>query len=346
MKKILIISPFNIFPPYWGGASRIYNLATRLSKDDKVTLLYNNFNQMNDVKPETTEQKLLFETIPVKSQSRLSQIFNPLLIIEGIKIIKKEKHDVIIAEFAWSGIHAIILSRLLGIPYYLDEHNVEYIRFKRMNRGNKLSQFLLKSLEKISCNMAKKVYVVSEVDKIFLKTKLHIDESKIEILENMVDTDRFYPSKDNGGKIRKKLDINQKTPLILFFGKLDYKPNTEAVEIIRKKILSKVIKELPDAKFLIVGSNPPMEFKHKSIIFTGPVKKIEDYINASDIVIAPLLSGGGTRIKIMESLACSKQVISTSIGAEGLITNDKDGNIIIINDLNDFGKYIITILKK
>lgn len=45
MKKLLMISPFNIFPPYWGGASRIYNLAKNLAKENKIVLLCNGYKE-------------------------------------------------------------------------------------------------------------------------------------------------------------------------------------------------------------------------------------------------------------------------------------------------------------
>lgn len=346
-KKILVISPFNIFPPYWGGANRIYNLVKHLANENKVTLLCNDLKQLENENIDCNVDQLVssnpnIKLSFVKSIGIFSQIFNPFLLIESLKIIRNEKLDIIIAEFTWSGLHAILLRLLTGTPYILDEHNVEFLRFKRMRRGNRFTVFLLKVYERVSCRYASNIYCVSEVDKMFLHSELHVDNNKIIIVPNMVDLDKFFPDTEKRELIRIKIGIDDNTPFILFFGKLDYKPNLEAIEIIYKEILPKVLDFIPDAKFVIVGDNPPTTFIHESIIFTGLVEHIEDYINASDVVICPLISGGGTRIKILESLACSKTVVSTSIGAEGIVEN---GKLIIIDAWVGFAEEIVNTLK-
>lgn len=335
-----MISPFNIFPPYWGGASRIYNLGKFLSNENRVLLLYNDYKQ---IKSDGDYCKEYYELISnpnvklyaAKSFGKFSQVFNPLLIVKGLKMIREESFDFIMAEFAWSGLHAIIFSFLTRIPFILDEHNVEFLRFDRMQRGNKVTRFMLKIYEKISCTLASKVFCVSEVDKGFLISTLGINEKKIVVVPNGVDTEKFFPDERKRIETRKKLNLKDE-PVILFFGKLDYKPNYEAVKVIRYEILPKVLKKIPKAKFLIVGDNPPMEFAHENMIFTGMVEQIEDYINASDVVICPLMSGGGTRIKILEAIACGKSVISTGVGAEGIENIDFDENIIIENEWDKF----------
>jgi len=186
-----------------------------------------------------------------------------------------------------------------------------------MKRGNKLARIVLKSIEKLSCRLASKIICVSETDRDLLINKLNINKEKFVIISNGIDTDKFFPNTQNDIKIRNQLNLSEK-PIIIFFGTFKYIPNLEAVEIIYNEILPRIIKKVPDAIFLMVGKDPPLQFKHKNIIFTGMVNKIEDYINASNVVICPLISGGGTRFKIIEALACGKTVVSTTIGAEGL----------------------------
>lgn len=348
MNNILIISPFNIFPPYWGGANRIWNLTKYFSNNNEVTLLCNDLKQLENENIDCNVDQFVSSNPNIKlhfvrSFGKFSQIFNPLLLIESLKIIKNEKPDVIIAEFTWSGLHAILLRMLTGTPYILDEHNVEYLRFKRMQRGNRVAVFCLKIYERVSCRYASNVYCVSEVDKMFLHSELHVDTNKIIIVPNMVDGSKFFHNTEKREIIRTKMGIDNNTPFILFFGKLDYKPNLEAVEIIHNDISQNVLDYIPNAKFIIVGDNPPTTFMHDSIIYTGLVEHIEDYINASDVVICPLVSGGGTRIKILESLACGKTVISTSIGAEGILKND---TLKIIDGWDAFAYEIVAVVYK
>lgn len=347
MKKILIISPFNIFPPYSGAANRIYNLVKYLSRKNRVFLLCNNYKRICSDKNKSEYVSNLSNTVLyfVRSFKKLSQIINPLLLLEGLKIIKVNRPDYIIAEFTWSGLHAILLHFLTGVPYILDEHNVEFLRFDRIKRGNKLLIFLLKQYENLSCIFAHKIFCVSEVDRNLLIQNLNIDKNKIIIVPNGIDIDKIYRNEGKKETIRNELNIKENEKIILFYGTLDYKPNLEAVEIIHKEILPRIINKMPNTKFLVVGNNPPLKYKHNSIIFTGLVDNLIDYINVSDLVICPLTSGGGTRIKILESIACGKTVVSTSMGAEGLIEEESKDFLKIANDWDKFSEEIINLIK-
>jgi glycosyltransferase involved in cell wall biosynthesis len=164
-----------------------------------------------------------------------------------------------------------------------------------------------------------------------------LNSNKIKIIENPVDREVFYP-KDTKNLIRKKLQLKQKDKFILFFGQLNYKPNIEALEIIKNEIIPRLDSYKKQYKIAVCGAGNGKgflkEFKHKNIIFKGFVNKIQDYINASDVVIVPLKSGSGTRIKILEALACKKRVISTSIGAEGI----KPNKLLEVED--DWNKFV------
>lgn len=347
MKKILIISPFNIFPPYSGSANRIYNLVKYLSRINRVFLLCNNYKRICSDENKSEYVSNLPNTVLyfVRSFKKLSQIINPLLLLEGLKIIKVNRPDYVIAEFTWSGLHAILLHFLTGVPYILDEHNVEFLRFERIKRGNKLLIFLLKQYEKLSCIFAHKIFCVSEVDRNLLIQNLNIDKNKIIIVPNGIDADKIYLNEGKKETIRNELNIKENEKIILFYGTLDYKPNLEAVEIIYKEILPRIINKMPTTKFLVVGYNPPLKYKHNSIIFTGVVDNLIDYINVSDLVICPLTSGGGTRIKILESIACGKTVVSTSMGAEGLIDEESKDFLKIADDWDKFSEEIINLIK-
>ncbi|MBT3409026.1 glycosyltransferase family 4 protein, partial [Candidatus Woesearchaeota archaeon] len=215
-------------------------------------------------------------------------------------------------------LHEIISNK----KYILDEHNVEFLRFKRLN---KKIWPIIYIAELIACKFAKKIICVSKIDKKYLVKYFKINPNKIKIIENPVDRRIFFPNSLHNKKIRKKLDIRKNEKMILFNGQLDYGPNIEALKIIIKYILPGLDKKNINYKLVICGRGNGKgllnKFKHKNLIFEGFVDKIEDYINASDVVIAPLKSGSGTRIKILEALACKKKTISTSIGAEGIKKN-------------------------
>lgn len=337
--KILIISPFRIFPTYSGFATRTYNITKQLSNKFEVILFYVDFEKKyfdsnRAYLPNVSKQKF-------KASKRRMQFFNPLLITSGIQTIKREKVDLIIAESIWAGLHAMILRALTKVPYCLTEHNAEYIRWKRM--GKKYSR-MLGMFEKYCCKFAEQVYCVSDDDRQLIH-ELGIDKSKIITIPNGVDTHKFKPNTKKEFEIKRELNLKIDTPIILFSGSLKYEPNFQAVQIIHDILIDKILSVCPDAKFVIIGSNPPLQFEHEAIIFTGTVEKIEDYLNAANVIIAPLISGGGTKLKIVEAIACGKNVVTTSIGAEGLIDKQTDESLKVCDDWDDFANETINTLK-
>ena len=339
MKKILVISPFKIFPTYSGFSTRVYNIIKLLSNRNKISFFYVDYNKKGIL----SDENFLLDIVKYRfrTSKRWMQLFHPLLIHRAIKVIKNEKIDLIIAEGIWAGLHAVILHILTRVPYYFNEHNVEYVRWKRM--GKRYSR-ILKIYEKYCCKFAKKVFCVSEDDRQLIH-ELGIDIDKIITIPNGVDIEKFKPDIKKRYAVRKKLSLSIETPIILFSGSLSYIPNFQAVQIIRDILLDKTLNMIPDVRFLIIGSNPPVQCKHEAIIFTGTVEKIEDYINASDVVIAPLISGGGTKLKIIEAIACGKTVVTTSIGAEGLIGEETKRALRIADDWDKFVDEIVDTLK-
>jgi len=348
--KILIISPSNTFPALSGGAVRINAFLKYLAKRNKVFYIYNKYHQVKEVR----EGKIKFnvknntkssniELYPVGPSVRAAQLFNPFLLIKSYRIIKQQKIDLIIGEFAWSGMYLLLLKLLMNVQYIIDEHNIEYdlVKFNYSITGKLISP-MVKFYEKLAWRFSKYIFCVSENDK---KTiiDLGVGDKKIVVIPHGIDND--FLKKINKRRIRKRLNLDPDDSIILFFGKLDYHPNKEAISVIYKEILPRTLKIRKNIKFLIVGSNPP-KIKHENIIFTGPVENIKNYINASDLVINPLLNGTGVRSKILEAIACGKRVISTSIGAGELVYGNIKDFLVICDDWDDFSEEVIKNLSK
>jgi glycosyltransferase involved in cell wall biosynthesis len=111
-------------------------------------------------------------------------------------------------------------------------------------------------------------------------------------------------------------------------GLLSYPPNADAV----RNICNIIAPDFDDAvEFIIAGNNPPkIKNKPKNVKFLGYVDDLKKHISKSDICIAPLMFGSGTRFKILEYMALGKLVVSTAKGAEG-IDYTHDENIIIVD---------------
>jgi len=116
-------------------------------------------------------------------------------------------------------------------------------------------------------------------------------------------------------------------------------PNQEGLIWFLKNAWTRISDKYPDLNFYIAGRNAPEWFiqrcVYKNVIYLGEVGDAYKFMNSKAVMIVPLLSGSGMRIKIIEGMALGKTIISTSIGAEGIkCTHEKD--ILIADTVNDF----------
>ena len=112
-------------------------------------------------------------------------------------------------------------------------------------------------------------------------------------------------------------------------------PNAEAVEFLVKKVWPLIKKQLPRVKLLIVGNAPTesvyqYEKKDSSIKVIGRIPDIRDAFSQSDVLMAPVFSGKGTRYKVLEGMASETPIVATSTAVEGL--NVKNGVHVMIDD--------------
>lgn len=269
-------------------------------------------------------------------------LYKPLLDIglwlKTLYVVKRENVDIVQSEFPAFAIPAIITKLVTGTPTVLVEHNVEYFRILETSRPFITGRWILKLVEKTACKFSDAVVAITEKDKIRLDV-LGTNPEKIFIIPHGVDLGEY---KDlNGERIRKDYGLDGIT--LIFHGVLIYPPNLNAVKTIAEQILPKLEEAELNVKALVVGDYPPENIKHPNLIFTGVVKNLPDYIDAGNIAIVPITSGGGMRMKILEYFAAKKPVISTFKGAEGIKLNN--GKEIILTTIEKFPNEIVKLVK-
>jgi glycosyltransferase involved in cell wall biosynthesis len=110
-------------------------------------------------------------------------------------------------------------------------------------------------------------------------------------------------------------------PEVLFVGNFDHPPNVDAARRLARRIAPRVLAAHPRARVVIVGPNPPAELRaaaSESVIVTGAVPDVTPHMNRAAVVVAPIHTGGGMRLKVLEALACGKAVVATPRALEGL----------------------------
>lgn len=247
--------------------------------------------------------------------------------------------DIIQLEGAvTSALIIIVVKKIFKKFAVVDSHDA--FQALRIEYKSGLRKNLEIFLEKVTYRYADLILAVSEIDKKFL-IKQGIQREKIVIIPNGVDTVSFTP------KVEKINNSNDKNKMfqVIFVGNMEYLPNQEAASLIINQIAPKVLNRIKNVNFILIGRTP-LKLKNnlKNITFTGVVDNVAGHLTASDVAIAPLLQGSGTRLKILEYFSCGLPVISTSVGAEGLdVTNNI--NILIEDDVDGFVNSLVNILE-
>jgi len=272
---------------------------------------------------EFTECKKGFHIVPYKKKHR----FHSFLNIDFMRTLHKEiqKHETsVLVEYPYQGLMVHVLSKLFSYPYVLDCHDIETTRLKGLDK--KLFAMLLDLPEKFLIKKADSVLVTTHNDALLMQSRKLRTPT---LIPNGVDIEQFKPiEKDRS--VLEHLGIKNET-VCMFYGNFNDPHNARAASLISTHIAPKVYEKDNSVRFLLVGDNPPPLNYHPSIITTGYVDNIETYISVSDLIILPLNSSGGTRLKILEAMSCGKPVIATYLGIKGLPI-DEGHNILLAVD--------------
>lgn len=270
----------------------------------------------------------------------MTLIFYDPLFVFRIRNITRKVDLVQIEQQTAGGFLVPIITKFWKKPVVVDCHDV--FQSLRIEHTSKMRRILETFIEILVYKYASLILTVSEKEKEIL-TAYGIPEEKIKVAPNGVDVERFSNLNLNLEDVKRRYGL-ENSYIVVFVGNMEYLPNKEAANLIATKIAPSVCKEVDNVKFLIVGrcterKNPP------NLIFTGTVKDIREPLAISDIAIAPLFRGSGTRLKILEYLACGLPVVSTTKGVEGL-SLENGINLIIEDDIDEFAKNIIKLLKE
>jgi glycosyltransferase involved in cell wall biosynthesis len=155
-----------------------------------------------------------------------------------------------------------------------------------------------------------RVVTVSPEDAALVRTQFGVD--RVDVVENGIDASYFE-------------DVRPVGPpgTLLFLGSLDWRPNLDAVGLLLDSLFPAVRAAVPEARLVIVGRNPPAWLAQRvrgleGVELHGDVADVRPFLAASGALVVPLRIGGGSRLKILEALACGLPVVSTRVGAEGL----------------------------
>lgn len=313
--RLLFLSPFPPRPLYGGAVVRNHYLAEALSKKHQ---LWGSFVGLHGGPQFAGEVPLRKEGLPA--------LFDPFFLGRVWRCVRDNRLQGIVASSLIAGLHGALLKLATGLPFWMDEHNVEWHCSKRY--GHKLWRLIF-LLEAFILKLADHVTCVSEQDRNRLISTFRLPPDKVVVAPNGVDFAGLQGSGCGEERTHKK---------VLFFGVLDYPPNTEAVEILGREIAPLVD---PEIRILVAGrGGEGLRERFPRLEFQGFVEDIHQLVRDCDGLVVPILSGGGTRMKILETVACERPVVSTACGAEGIDLSATGEALTVTDDFKTMADWI------
>jgi glycosyltransferase involved in cell wall biosynthesis len=136
-------------------------------------------------------------------------------------------------------------------------------------------------------------------------------------------------------------------PVVLFTGRLSYAPNAEGLLWLLREVWPRVEAAVPDARLVVVGPDPPAEARRLAgprVELTGWVPEMTPHYERARVVLVPILSGGGTRLKVVDGLASGRPVVATPLGAEGIEARDGE-HLLLARDAEALAAAVARLLR-
>lgn len=242
------------------------------------------------------------------------------------ELLQKEQFDVVQLEMLYMTPYVDCIRDHSKAMIVLRAHNVEHKIWERIAKETRFFakrwyiNHLARTLKEYELNALETVDGIAAItrkDAAFFRK--YCSKPIIDIPYGVY-PEEFTPNYDIEGK-----------PKFYHIGSMNWMPNEEGIRWFIDEVLPKTIEKVPDFVYHLAGRNMPewlTAMKNPHIDVIGEVPDAKEFVANHDVAIVPLLSGSGLRIKIIESMAMGKTVITTRVGAEGILY-DEEVNIII-----------------
>jgi sugar transferase (PEP-CTERM/EpsH1 system associated) len=260
------------------------------------------------------------------------------------EMVAEHDVDIIQIEHSFLAPYVDAIPRGSGCKTVLDLHNIGFAQYRRMigldiGAGEKLGfvlkWWLMRGWEVRYAQRFDCCLVVSPGDAALLRAQN--PRLSVAVIPNGVDSSLYQPLPEPG-----------QGNTLLLIGTIRYPPNRDAVLWFADRILPLIERRVPDVKLLVVGHVPTEQVqrlaRRGNVIVTGSVADVVPYYQAARVSVVPLRGGGGTRLKVLESMALGRPVVSTSIGCEGLDVVDGE-HVLIADGPAEFAAAVIRLLE-
>ena len=260
-----------------------------------------------------------------------------------IAILSQKKYDVVLLESLYVAPYIACIRKYSNAKIVLRAPNVEYKIWERsaLNASSLPKKWYLSLLAKRLKSYETKV--LSQLDGL-----IPVTNEDLLLFQSMGYKGKGFSvptgmmRSENEGISSVVAEENS----VFHIASMNWQPNVEAVEWFLKNVWPLVVAKNSKATFYLAGRDMPvhlLQHKQENVAVLGEVANANDFYASKKIMVVPLLSGSGMRVKIIEGMALGKVIVSTTLGAEGILcTNNK--NIVIADSAKDFSQQIIRLL--
>ncbi len=259
-----------------------------------------------------------------------------------IDVLQQETFDIVQLESLYLADYIDVIRKNSKAKIILRAHNVESDLWKRRTllEKNPLKRKWFKHLTKNISNC--EIDSLKKVDGI-----IPITQKDADAISKMIQVNRPILVLPFAMDLPEEKSVEPvKRGTVFHLGAMDWEENREGVSWLINEVWPKVISKIPSAELHLAGRGLQIndgKYAGPNIFNHGEIEHAENFMNEFAIMVVPLLSGGGMRIKLVEGMALGKAIVSTSIGAEGTETqNEKE--IMIENSPKGFADAICNLL--
>ena len=275
----------------------------------------------------------------------ISRFFSPDMDIRLIRLLTEETFDIVQLESLFMTPYIPTLRRYSKARIVLRSHNLEHVIQQRIAVGERnflkrpYRQFLAKQLERYEMEVLDRVDGVAAISPADAEHFVgHGSSTPIVPIPFGVDL-KEYPVPEEKAVA---------TPVFFHLGSMDWQPNEEGIRWLLNSVWPRVMKKRPQARLDLAGNKMPkdlIDLDIPGVTIKGRVRDAVVYMQKRQVMLVPLFSAGGMRVKIIEGMAMGRTIISTPIGAEGInYTDGKD--LLLARTATEFVERIVGLIDR
>ncbi len=348
------------WPKYEGGPIAMYAMITGLqAAGHTVKVLAANTNKYT-VDPETIpadfKEKTQIEFVDLdlsisvfgaacnflsRKSYHISRFHTKAIANKLTQILRNETFDIIQLETLQMATYLDIIRKYSKAPVVLRAHNIEHKIWQRIadNCPNPFKRIYINHLYKALKRF--EIGILNKIDGIIAITPVDARNfDKLSHSSNIVS----IPFGINLNSLPEN-PVQPELASLFHIGTMNWFPNEESIKWLITEVWPEVNKRMPDIELHLAGRYMPpwlLKLSKPNITVDGEVPDVWEYMQKFSIMVVPLFSGSGIRIKIVEAMAAGKAIITTAIGAEG-INYENGQHLIIAKDAKSFTDAIIKL---